>query len=132
MTFTLATATTVARLFAAKLEYLRNGPGASALPARALPPQERADVAAELLASLDEPPAEDLAAVQVAWAEEIERRARRVLTGESAGEPWDEVRERALGRRRNPREPKGLNQHMRMLRRILPYPGIRKVAGNPT
>ncbi|MGH9339527.1 MAG: addiction module protein [Acidobacteriota bacterium] len=63
-----------------------------------LPPDERADVAAELLASLDEPPAEDLAAVQAAWAKEIERRARRVLAGESAGEPWEEVRDQIARR----------------------------------
>jgi putative addiction module component (TIGR02574 family) len=55
---------------------------------------ERADVAAELLASLDDEPAEDLAEVEMAWAKEIERRARRVLAGESAGEPWEEVRAR--------------------------------------
>jgi putative addiction module component (TIGR02574 family) len=59
-----------------------------------LPSEERADVAAELLASLDAPAAEDAAAVQAAWAAEIERRARRVLAGESAGEPWEEVRDR--------------------------------------
>lgn len=59
-----------------------------------LPSEERADVAAELLASLDEPEAEDAAAVQSAWATEIERRARRVLAGESAGEPWEDVRDR--------------------------------------
>lgn len=44
----------------------------------ALAPDERADVAAELLASLDEPPAEDPAAIQAAWAKKVERRARRV------------------------------------------------------
>jgi putative addiction module component (TIGR02574 family) len=59
-----------------------------------LPVEERADVAAELLASLDDEPAEDLAEVEMAWAKEIERRARRVLAGESAGEPWEEVRAR--------------------------------------
>jgi putative addiction module component (TIGR02574 family) len=59
-----------------------------------LPSEERADVAAELLASLDEPAAEDAAAMQAAWAAEIERRARRVLAGESAGEPWEDVRDR--------------------------------------
>ncbi|MCL4693852.1 MAG: addiction module protein [Candidatus Hydrogenedentes bacterium] len=64
----------------------------------ALAPDERADVAAELLASLDEPPTEDPVAVQTAWAKEIERRARRVMAGESAGEPWEEVRERIARR----------------------------------
>jgi hypothetical protein len=30
--------------------------------------------------------------MKAAWAEEIERRARRVLTGESTGTSWEEVR----------------------------------------
>ena len=59
----------------------------------ALPPNERADVAAELLASLEER-TDNLDEVQAAWAVEIERRARRVLEGESAGEPWEVVRDR--------------------------------------
>ena len=62
-----------------------------------LPPDERADVAAELLASLDEP-TENVAEVEAAWAAEIERRARRVLSGESAGEPWQDVRDRIARR----------------------------------
>jgi putative addiction module component (TIGR02574 family) len=60
-----------------------------------LPIAERADVAAELLASLDDAETEDLAEVEAAWAAEIERRARRVMAGESAGVPWDDVRRRA-------------------------------------
>jgi putative addiction module component (TIGR02574 family) len=63
-----------------------------------LSPGERADVAAELLASLDEPPADNPAVIQAAWAKEIERRARRVLAHESAGEPWEDVRERSARR----------------------------------
>lgn len=63
-----------------------------------LPPDERADVAAELLASLDEPMTNDPAAVQAAWAQEIEKRARRVLAGESTGEPWEDVRDRVARR----------------------------------
>jgi putative addiction module component (TIGR02574 family) len=63
-----------------------------------LPADERANVAAELLASLDDSVAEDPAAVQAAWAKEIERRARRVLTGESSGQPWDNVRDRVARR----------------------------------
>jgi putative addiction module component (TIGR02574 family) len=62
-----------------------------------LPPHERADVAAELLASLDEP-VENPAVVEAAWAAEIERRARRVLSEESAGEPWEDVRNRIARR----------------------------------
>ena len=54
---------------------------------------ERAELAAELLASLDEAAAEDPAEVEAAWAAEIERRARRVMSGESAGIPWEDVRQ---------------------------------------
>jgi putative addiction module component (TIGR02574 family) len=60
-----------------------------------LPIDERADVAAELLASLDDAAAEDPAEVEAAWAAEIERRARRVMAGESQGIPWEDVRARA-------------------------------------
>lgn len=60
--------------------------------------EERADVAAELLASLDEAPPDDPAEVEAAWAREIERRARRVMSGESAGEPWEDVRARVVRR----------------------------------
>ena len=47
-----------------------------------LPLQERAELAAELLASVDGEPDAD---VDAAWAAEIERRARRVIAGESEG-----------------------------------------------
>jgi putative addiction module component (TIGR02574 family) len=60
-----------------------------------LPVADRADVAAELLASLDDAEAESPAEVEAAWAGEIERRARRVLAGESTGQSWDVVRRRA-------------------------------------
>jgi putative addiction module component (TIGR02574 family) len=62
--------------------------------ALALPADERADVAAQLLASLD---AEDVATedIEAAWAIEIEKRARRVLSGQSEGVPWEDVRRRA-------------------------------------
>ena len=63
--------------------------------ALALPLDERADVAAELLASLDDTEAEDPAEVEAAWAAEIERRARRVMAGETTGIPWEDVRRRA-------------------------------------
>ena len=66
--------------------------------AMSLPADERANVAAELLASLDDDAPEDPAAVQAAWAKEIERRARRVLAGESSGQPWDDVRDRVARR----------------------------------
>jgi hypothetical protein len=60
---------------------------------------ERAEVAAELLASLDGEPDAD---VEAAWAAEIERRAVRARSGEDAGRPWANARDaakRALSRR---------------------------------
>jgi putative addiction module component (TIGR02574 family) len=62
--------------------------------ALSLPTEERADVAAELLASLEDSTATDETAAQTAWAREIERRAQRVIAGDSAGEPWEDVRQR--------------------------------------
>jgi putative addiction module component (TIGR02574 family) len=56
-----------------------------------LPDAERAELTAELMASFDGPDDPD---VETAWAVEIERRATKVLTGESQGSPWAEVRER--------------------------------------
>jgi len=63
--------------------------------ALALPLDERADVAAELLASLDDAAIERPADVEAAWLGEIERRARRALADEQGGVPWAEVRRRA-------------------------------------
>jgi putative addiction module component (TIGR02574 family) len=59
-----------------------------------LPAAERADVAAELLASLDDEET-DTADIETAWATEIEKRARCVLAGESTAIPLEEVRRRA-------------------------------------
>lgn len=58
-----------------------------------LPVDERATVASELLASLDDIEPTDIREIEAAWATELERRARRVLAGESAGTPWEEVRQ---------------------------------------
>jgi putative addiction module component (TIGR02574 family) len=63
--------------------------------ALALPLEERADVAAQLLASLEDAAVDKPAEVEAAWAAEIERRACRALADESAGTPWDDVRRRA-------------------------------------
>lgn len=62
--------------------------------ALALPEEDRADVAAQLLASLDAPAADDPATVQTLWSQELKRRAKRVLTGEAVGEDWSSVRQR--------------------------------------
>ena len=59
-----------------------------------LPAQDRADVAAELIASLEEQP-DRFGDVEAEWAAEITRRAERVLSDESTGIAWDEVRRRA-------------------------------------
>jgi hypothetical protein len=59
-----------------------------------LPDSDRADLAAELLASLDEPASESQEDIDRLWVTEVERRTKRVLAGESHGEPWDEVRNR--------------------------------------
>ena len=56
-----------------------------------LPLNERAEVAAELLASIDGEPDSD---AEAAWATEIERRARRAIAGESVGSDWADVRAR--------------------------------------
>jgi putative addiction module component (TIGR02574 family) len=53
---------------------------------------ERAELAAELLASLDGEPDQD---VEAAWAAEIERRAARARSGEDAGSPWAAARDAA-------------------------------------
>lgn len=60
-----------------------------------LPLPDRAEVAA-LLASLD---GEDEGDVNAAWNAEIERRARRVLSGEP-GIPWEQVEAEARARLR--------------------------------
>lgn len=57
-----------------------------------LPIDERADVAAELLRSLDEVESTlPLEEVERRWAEEITRRAERAARGESVGRDANEV-----------------------------------------
>jgi putative addiction module component (TIGR02574 family) len=59
--------------------------------ALALPPDERAWLASELIASLDE--GED-ADVEAAWATEIERRVDEVESGAAETVSWEEARAR--------------------------------------
>jgi len=54
--------------------------------------RERAELAAELLASLDGEPDEE---VEAAWAAEIERRAARARSGEDTGRSWTKARDAA-------------------------------------
>ncbi|XYH98587.1 addiction module protein [Sorangium sp. So ce1128] len=62
-----------------------------------LPPEERADVAKRLIASLDGPADED---VEAAWLAEVERRLQDVDRGAAKVTPWDDVRERLARRLR--------------------------------
>jgi hypothetical protein len=62
--------------------------------ALALRDEDRADLAAELLVSLDSPAVDDPATIGAVWASELERRAARVLAGEAAAEDWVTVRDR--------------------------------------
>jgi putative addiction module component (TIGR02574 family) len=52
---------------------------------------ERAELAAELVASLDGPADAD---AESAWAEEIGRRIEAIDSGNVATEPWDDVKRR--------------------------------------
>jgi putative addiction module component (TIGR02574 family) len=60
--------------------------------------KERAQLAAELLASIDGEPDDE---VEAAWAAEIERRARRALAGKSRNSGWEAVRTRIKRRLRS-------------------------------
>lgn len=60
-----------------------------------LPPEERADVAKLLIASLDDP-ADD--GVEAAWLAEVERRLQEVDRGTAKFEPWETVRARIAAR----------------------------------
>lgn len=54
-----------------------------------LPVPERAELAADLLASLDSEPDEE---VEAAWAAEVERRARDALANPEDDIAWESVR----------------------------------------
>lgn len=60
---------------------------------------ERAELVAELLASLDGEPDEE---VEAAWAAEVERRAVRARSGEDPGKPWADVRDQVRRALRKP------------------------------
>lgn len=60
-----------------------------------LPVSERAELAADLLASLDGEPD---SAVEAAWAAEIERRARDALAAPDDDIAWETVRAELHGR----------------------------------
>ena len=62
--------------------------------ALALPDNARAELAAELLLSLEHEPEHDLDTVIAQWANEIEDRARRALAGDATSQDWIAVRQR--------------------------------------
>lgn len=64
--------------------------------ALALPADERADLAATLIDSLDEREDE---AIEEAWAREVQRRIQEVESGEVRTIPWSEARKRILALR---------------------------------
>jgi putative addiction module component (TIGR02574 family) len=57
--------------------------------------KDRADLAGLLVESLEGEPDED---VEAAWAAEIQRRVAELETGTVKSIPWEEVRQRLLGR----------------------------------
>jgi putative addiction module component (TIGR02574 family) len=61
--------------------------------ALALPLDERSELVAELLASMD---GEVEASVDAAWGAEIERRAHQTANGEKVPVAWEAVRDEAL------------------------------------
>jgi hypothetical protein len=60
-----------------------------------LPLKQRARVAHELLTSLDQDPAEDAAAVERSWTDEIGKRLAAIDAGTAKSVPWSTV-ERSL------------------------------------
>lgn len=64
-----------------------------------LPFAERAELARDLLASLDEP-FDDPAEVEAAWLAEVQRRLQEVDEGKATLVEWDDVRAEVLARLR--------------------------------
>ncbi len=60
----------------------------------ALPDDARAELAAELLVSLEHDVEEDLDDVHAHWVREIEDRARRAIAGDATSQDWTAVRQR--------------------------------------
>ena len=65
-----------------------------------LPTEERAVLAVELLASLDDDVSEDTAEVDLAWGAEMVRRSRQIASGEVKTLTWSEVLEQVAASRR--------------------------------
>lgn len=68
----------------------------------ALRAEERAELAVELFASLDDGFADaDLDEVERAWGDEMVRRSEQIASGEVDTVPWDDVLERVAANRRS-------------------------------
>ncbi len=89
-----------------ELSWLREGDGAYNIAmthetrellakALALPESERADLAGNLIASLDATVDPD---ADAAWQEEIARRSRELRSGKVATVSWEDVQKKALAR----------------------------------
>lgn len=65
-----------------------------------LPRAERAELAKQLLASLDESKDAPDGDVEAAWLAEVERRIDKIDQGTAKFEPWDSVRARIASRDR--------------------------------
>ncbi len=66
--------------------------------ARKLPESERAELAAQIMATFDGDAEEDATEVEAAWAAEIERRLEGYLSGKDKAVPWEAARAEALRR----------------------------------
>ena len=62
----------------------------------ALPAEQRRELVAEVLATLDDGPAEDADGVNAAWGDEIHRRIERRKAGLAKSSAWPEMRDRLL------------------------------------
>jgi putative addiction module component (TIGR02574 family) len=65
-----------------------------------LPRQERADVARQLIASLDDEASADGEDVEAAWLTEVEQRLDAINRGTATFEPWETLHDRIAARLR--------------------------------
>lgn len=71
--------------------------------ALALPAEQRAELAVELLASLDEDISDaDPDEIDRAWGEEMQRRSAQIASGDAKTLTWDEVLDQVAASRRSP------------------------------
>ncbi len=70
----------------------------------ALPAEERRELVGEILATLDDGPPEDPAAVNAAWGDEIQRRIERRKAGLATSSSWPEMQARLLSELRARRD----------------------------